>query len=502
LLANGSYTVTLDSRANAFVTAQGGLLDGNRDGTAGDNYTGSFSINGSGAVLRIGEFSRGPGQAADVPATAAGVPITLTGATGARAVSFTLAYDPALLQITGVSGGAGIPAGSTVSADFSTPGQVHIALALGDALGAGGLELVRLTAQVPGSAPYGAKQVLDLRDITLDTGATVRDDDGLHLVAYVGDASGNAKYSTLDVQRIQRAVLHMDSGFGAYPLIDPVVVADINGNGALSSLDAQRVLSEVMGLDRAEIPAIPPGMTLTFSGPDPVVSAATVAGQPGETVVVPITLDTAAGLESVEITLVYPADSLSLRDVRLGGLTQDFDYFVADTGTPGRIVIDMARMSAMAGGAGTLVELAFQIADDAQGSLAIDLQATALNETRLTLNAESQPGQDPTDGRIVLPVAQTPVVVVATPAAAALPVFDPSGVDAAAPVVAQTALPSYEIAPPTIQFQQPVSDFAPGTARPAAGWVGEWLSGGRQDKAASGLKLNNWKLSAPLARNS
>lgn len=502
LLANGSYTVTLDSRANAFVTAQGGLLDGNRDGTAGDNYTGSFSVNGSGAVLRIGEFSRGPGQAADVPATAMGVPITLSGATGARAVSFTLAYDPALLHITGVSGGAGIPAGSTVSADFSTPGQVHITLALGDALGAGGLELVRLTAQVPGSAPYGAKQVLDLRDITLDTGAAVRDDDGLHLVAYVGDASGNAKYSTLDVQRIQRAVLRMDSGFGAYPLIDPVVVADINGNGALSSLDAQRVLSEVMGLDRAEIPAIPPGMTLTFSGPDPVVSAATVAGQPGETVVVPITLDTAAGLESVEITLVYPADSLRLLDVRRGGLTQDFDYFVADTGTPGRIVIDMARMNAMTGGAGTLVELAFQIADDAQGSLAIDLQATALNETRLTLNAESQPGQDPTDGRIVLPVAQTPVVVVATPAAAALPVFDPSGVDAAAPVVTQTALPSYEIAPPTIQFQQPVSDFAPGTTRPASGWVGEWLSGGRQDKTPSGLKLNNWKLSAPVARNS
>ena len=40
--------------------------------------------------------------------------------------------------------------------------------------------------------------------------------------------------------------------------------------------------------------------------------------------------------------------------------------------------------------------------DIASSSLAIDLQATALNETRLTLNAESQPGTDPTDGRIVL----------------------------------------------------------------------------------------------------
>lgn len=497
LLANGNYTVTLDSRADAFATAQGGLLDGNRDGTVGDHFSGSFSIGGSGAVLRIGEFARGPGQAVDVPATAAGVPITISGATGAQQVHFTLAYDPALLAITGVGGGAGMPAGSTVSADFSTPGEVHVSLSLGSALGSGSLELVRLSANVPGSAPYGAKQILDLRDISLDTGAPVRDDDGLHLVAYLGDTSGNAKYSSLDVQRIQRAVLRMDSGFGAYPLIDPVVVADINGNGALSSLDAQRVLSEVMGLDRAEIPAIPQGMTLTFSGPDPVVSAASVAGAPGETVVVPITLDTAAGLESVEITLAYPADSLELLDVRLGGLTQDFQYFVKDTSVPGRITIDMARMSAMSGGAGTLVELEFRVADDAQGSLAIDLQATALNETRLTLFAESQPGQDPTDGRILLPVAQAPVVVVTTTGALVPEAVAP----AAAPA---TTLPSFEIASPVVQplpqinFRQPLSIFDAG-ARPSTGWVSDWVAG-NSDTSANPLKLNNWKLGAPVTR--
>jgi hypothetical protein len=274
-------------------------------------------------------------------------------------------------------------------------------------------------------------------------------------------------------------------------------VADINGNGALSSLDAQRVLSEVMGLDRAEIPPIPKGMTLTFSGPDPVVSAASVAGMPGDTVVVPITLDTAAGLESVEITLLYPADSLELLDVRLGGLTQDFPYFVKDTSVPGRIAIDMARMSAMAGGAGTLVELEFRVADDAQGSLAIDLQATALNETRLTLNAESQPGLDPTDGRIVLPVAQAPVVVLTNTEALVA--------QALAPVAAPaTALPSFGIASavvqplPQINFSQPASAFGAGT-RSSAGWVSDWVAGSR-DTSNNPLKLNNWKLGAPVTR--
>ena len=226
-----------------------------------------------------------------------------------------------------------------------------------------------------------------------------------------------------------------------------------------------------------------------------------MAAAPGETVVVPITLDTAAGLESVEITLVYPADSLELLDVRLGGLTQDFQYFVKDTSIPGRITIDMARMDAMAGGAGTLVELEFRVADDAQGSLAIDLQATALNETRLTLNAESQPGTDPTDGRIVLPVAQSPVVVVTTlaPASVSAAVFDPT--DSLPPLAgspATAALTPIELAAPAINFNQPAPDFALGS-RQAADWVGDWLSN-TKDRNATALKLNNWKLAAPVTR--
>jgi len=131
------------------------------------------------------------------------------------------------------------------------------------------------------------------------------------------------------------------------------------------------------------------------------------------------------------------------------------------------------------------------VADHAQGSLAIDLQATALNETRLTLNAESQPGLDPTDGRIILPVAQAPVVVVTT-------------VQAPAPEAAPaTVLPSFEVASPAVQplpqinFSQPVSLDA--GARPSTGWVNDWVAGSR-DTSTNPLKLNNWKLSAPITR--
>ncbi len=462
MLANGNYSLTLDSRTNAFVDSVGGLLDGNRDGIAGDNFSTTFAISGSGAVMSIGEFSRGPGQAANVVATTAGVPILITGATGARQVAFTLAYDVSLLNITGVTGGAGVPVGSTVSADFGTPGQVRVTVQLSAALGAGSTELIKLIANVPSTAPYGAKQVLDLKNILLDTGAAVRDDDGLHLVAYTGDASGNAKYSTLDVQRIQRAVVKLDSGFGAYPLVDPTVVADVSGNNVLTSLDAQRLLSEVMGIDRPEIPAIPKGMTLTFSGPDPFVSISSVDAKPGETVVVPVNLDTAAGLESVELTLVYPADNLELVDVRLGGLTQDFQYFVKDVSVAGRVSIDMSRMEALQGGAGSVLELVFKVGVNAKGNLAIDLQSTALNETWLTLNPAPVPGSDPTDGAVK--VKLPPPVVVKKPA------------------ISSTVW---------------TSDFVFGqNSQPA--WVNQWLSA--NDTKSVVRKLNNWKVSLPSAK--
>lgn len=461
LLANGNYALTLESRANGFADSLGGLLDGNRDGVAGDNYVKQFTVSGSGAVLSLGEFTRGPGQAADVPATSAGVPVTITGATGARQVAFTLVYDASLLNITGVSVGAGIPAGSSASADFSVAGQVTVTVQVNGALTAAASELVRFTANVPATAPYGAKQVLDLKNILLDTGAAVRDDDGLHLAAYVGDASGNAKYSTLDVQRIQRAVVKLDSGFGAYPMVDPVVVADVNGNYALTALDAQRMLSEVMGIDRPEIPAIPKGMTLTFSGPDPLVTVSNVEAKPGETVRVPVNLDTAAGLESVELILAYSTENLELLGVRLGGLVQDFEYVVKDTSVPGRVSIDMSRLNALLGGSGALLELEFKVSANAKADLAIDLQFAALNETWLTLGTVPQVGADPTDG----------VIKVKLP-------------------------PPVEVKKPAINFAAWGSDFNLGLAG-NNGWVNQWLSGNQEKSVAR--KLNNWKLSLPKA---
>jgi hypothetical protein len=125
-------------------------------------------------------------------------------------------------------------------------------------LGAGTLELVRLQAGVQNAAPYGAAEVLDLTDITINGGAiAARGDDGVHVVAYLGDADGNRAYTQQDVNRLQRVITKADSGFGAFPLIDPLLLGDVNASGTLTSLDAARLQQQAGGTSRPEFPPIP-----------------------------------------------------------------------------------------------------------------------------------------------------------------------------------------------------------------------------------------------------
>ncbi len=258
LLAAGSYTVRLASGAQAFVDSAGGALDGNADGTRGDAYVRRIDVAGGGAVLAIGDLARGPGQEVNVPATGGGLPITLSNAAGATRIAFTLRYDASLIGFVGASNGAGLPAGSALSVDLSVAGEVRVVVETGAPLGAGTVELVRLQAGVLSAAAYGAREVLDLTDIAVNNGAiATRGDDGLHLVAYLGDGSGDQAYSALDVTRMQRVITRLDSGFGAFPLVDPTIIGDVNASGTLTSLDAARLQQRVAGLARPEFPPLP-----------------------------------------------------------------------------------------------------------------------------------------------------------------------------------------------------------------------------------------------------
>ncbi len=260
VLVPDTYTVTLHSGVTGFKDQNGNLLDGNNDGTAGDNFLTSFTVNASRAVIvGLPDFARGPGQLINVPGTATGLPITLSDGTGVTSVSLTLTYDPSLFILRAVSAGSDVAPGATIATDLSQSGIATLNLTSPSVLGPGAKNLFTLSAEVPHTATYGKSGVLEIGNVTVNDGAiSALGDSALELAAYFGEATGNQRYSALDGQRILRVVVGLDSGLAAYPTTDPVIVADITGNGLLSALDGTRVLQEVVGLDRLEIQPITP----------------------------------------------------------------------------------------------------------------------------------------------------------------------------------------------------------------------------------------------------
>jgi len=416
MLAPDTYRVILRSAADGFSDQAGRLLDGDGDGASGGDYANTFvCIPDSAATLALDEFARGPGQEVNLPAPASnGIALTLTSTGGIGEVSFALSYDPALLSVGGVAPGLDLPAGASIDSTEIDAGTMSVTVESPTPLPSGTIRLLRFEATVPDGAPYGAIQLLDLSEVRFDAGEPGRADDGLHVVAYFGDASGNGTdtvYSTLDAQRLQRVNLGLDQGFGAYPSVDPTVVADISGNGVLSTLDVSRLLQEVNFVqagattDRPEIPPVPKVVPSVSSGPDVrVVIGQEFSVQPGAIVTVPIALDAAAGLESVQLRLAYDAASLTLLDTRRGSVTADFGWYVVSN-VPGLLSVDMSRLSPVTSAGGTLLMLDFQVKPGAVlGRSALDLQAVRINDAGMTPNPMPQPGGDASDGAIDISV--------------------------------------------------------------------------------------------------
>ena len=205
VLQNDTYTVTLlGGGSYSFQDTNGNQLDGNADGTPGDNYVTTFVIDNptSSVTVSLPDFMRGPGQAVDVQnntdsdgniiesgtdgsgvqnsVSGSGIPLSLHNNASTTltitSVTLSLAYNPSLLTITAVTA---VPNGAT--ATFNTTSTSGLALitftdasglvlqpanATGDAR-----DFVHLTANIPITAPYGAREILDLQSININQGA-------------------------------------------------------------------------------------------------------------------------------------------------------------------------------------------------------------------------------------------------------------------------------------------------------------------------------------------
>jgi len=285
-LAAGRYTISLTSGAQAFKDSEGIGLDGNVDTVGGDDFTGTFLITGnSRPTIGFADVVIGPRQTADVPVGVSGIPVTLTTQAAATEIAFSLRYDPALLTVAGLEGGRDLPSGSRFTIS-GTPGDLRITVSAGTPVEAGVRELVRVLASVPDAAPYRESQVLDIHAVRVD-GADARGDDAVQIVAYLGDTTGDARYTNLDGQRVNRIAAGLDSGLGAYKRLDPVLLGDVNRDGTLTSADGTIITREsqfVVGgnvqFDRPEIAPIPSAQQTPALGTNAVPVTAPIPPAP------------------------------------------------------------------------------------------------------------------------------------------------------------------------------------------------------------------------------
>jgi YD repeat-containing protein len=286
VLPDGVYQVVVAGSAAhdglQALYAGGGFLDGTGSGTPGHDFVATLTINGVAAgddVVYVPATADGPRQELQAPGnnhlsgTPAdqGYPVYLSDLTGAvTSVNVAFNYNPALLTVTGATSNSHLP-GSTfaLNAALSSPG--HAVLTYTDSganaasLKGGHVTLGYLQATVPdnlsGAPIYKSEDLLHFSDVSVNGGAVPAvGGDAVHLVACVGDADGNGSYSSNDAVLITRALLSADTGFAAYPLVDPVIVADTDGDGFLPADAALQANEAGVGFPTANLsnPPIPP----------------------------------------------------------------------------------------------------------------------------------------------------------------------------------------------------------------------------------------------------
>jgi hypothetical protein len=281
-LPNDTYTITLRAAANAFHDGTN-LLDGNGDGTPGDDFVTTIvgSVPVSAITLGIPDFARGKGQEVHLWNSQSqtpfeGIPVLISTGVGVRAVDFTILYDPTLLVIDTLRLGAGIAAGATLDFDIPAPGRIDISVSGVTDLAAivGQIPLVHLlrsdTANpgqflgplLPANAPYKKVHVLDLADVRVSGANGIPlvaiGNDGVHVAAYAGDLSGNQAYNSPDASFIQQLILNQATfGLASYPLVDPLILADINASGTVQASDTSQVQRLIVGLAVPFVPGLP-----------------------------------------------------------------------------------------------------------------------------------------------------------------------------------------------------------------------------------------------------
>ena len=170
-LEGGKYSVSLRGGARGLADRQGGALDGNEDGIAGDDFVGGVSIDTRDAIVfSVPDFVRGAGQSVLVPNAGGkgqGLPLRIQRPEGIQSFILDIDYDPALLDIRGARIAVGLEGGVDVE---RTETGLRLHVFFFKPLSATDTLPVWLDAAVPENVPTGPGQILDLRVVTVMSG--------------------------------------------------------------------------------------------------------------------------------------------------------------------------------------------------------------------------------------------------------------------------------------------------------------------------------------------
>lgn len=268
VLADGSYSVRLRAGAAALRDASGTALDGNADSTVGDDWLGSFNVaRGSAVTVGLADTARGPGQMLGKAINDTGLAVKLSNGTGVTSVSFTLAYDPALLGVATLQRGAGLPAGASFTATAVGSGLISVEITAAGGLAAGAVTLAQLVATVPTGVAYGAAAVIDVRNLQVNGGAQAAlDDDAVHVAAFVGDLDRDRQHTANDVSLMRQLLSGAISRLPGWALLDGRLLGDVNGSGSFDAVDPLRLEQALAGATGVIVP-IPGAPVITPTVP-------------------------------------------------------------------------------------------------------------------------------------------------------------------------------------------------------------------------------------------
>ena len=391
LLAADTYTVTLVSGANGFEALNGTALGGNLANVPGTNYTTTFVVTSpppAAVVVSIPDFARGPdgSDSINLPNNInEGIPLQVSNGAGLTSGTFTVTYDPTLLNITGAFANpalSGNGAALTVMSNSTTGGVGTLVLSFSDsvALSAGPVVLGGLAAYVPATAPYTTKTLLQISS-TLFAGATPVasiNDNAVQIVAYQGDTGGlglgfnqGAGYTGADSTLVLRASTFFDgsnSGIGSYETLDPVILGDIDNDGKLTGNDAALLANAQSSV----VPQIAnrPGRVNVSAGPDPTLSLPGVlTASANGTVLVPVNIDDpkpvgSNGMLSAQLALRFDPSEFTVtpQDVQLGSVLAGNNWTVQtvvdqSTGALGITVYGYTPITNSTGGSLVTIDL-------------------------------------------------------------------------------------------------------------------------------------------------